>query len=83
MAATAAPNPAQYPFPSVSGFTAVPQSFPGTNQYTLSADQKSWVPFADPPFRYGAGGGFATLWNRPDYQKDVVPVQMGVGGLVA
>jgi subtilase family serine protease len=45
----------------------------GTNQYALSADQKSWVPFADPPFRYGAGGGFSTLWNRPDYQKGVVP----------
>ncbi len=45
----------------------------GHYQYGLSGDGKSWVPIADPPFRYGAGGGFSTLWNRPDYQKGVVP----------
>jgi subtilase family serine protease len=45
----------------------------GTYQYALSNDGKSWVPIADPPFRYGAGGGFSTLWNRPDYQDGVVP----------
>jgi subtilase family serine protease len=45
----------------------------GTNQYALSSDGKSWNPFADPPFRYGAGGGFSHLYNRPDYQDGVVP----------
>jgi subtilase family serine protease len=44
----------------------------GTTQYNLSADEQSWEP-RDPFFRYGAGGGFANLWNRPDYQEGVVP----------
>jgi len=42
----------------------------GTQKYTLSADGKSWAPVG---FLYGAGGGYSTLFNRPDYQNGVVP----------
>jgi subtilase family serine protease len=45
----------------------------GTNQYVLSGDGQSWLPYQDNPFRYGAGGGFSHLFNRPDYQEGVVP----------
>jgi subtilase family serine protease len=44
----------------------------GTTQYNLSADEQSWEA-RDPFFRYGSGGGFANLWNRPDYQEGIVP----------
>lgn len=42
----------------------------GTERYSLSADQKSWVNGA---FAYGAGGGSSALFNQPAYQKGVVP----------
>jgi subtilase family serine protease len=45
----------------------------GTDKYSLSDDGQSWVPFAANPFQYGAGGGFSSLFNRPDYQDGVVP----------
>ena len=44
----------------------------GTNKYTLSADGASWVPASTPPFLYGSGGGFSTLFDRPVYQSGVV-----------
>ena len=34
------------------------------------------------PFRYGAGGGFSTLFNRPDYQDGVVPSGLPAGRAV-
>ncbi|HEY1330401.1 MAG TPA: S53 family peptidase [Actinomycetota bacterium] len=45
----------------------------GTYKYSLSSDGRSWDPIADPPFLYGAGGGYSALFNRPDYQDGVVP----------
>jgi subtilase family serine protease len=45
----------------------------GTEKYSLSDDGQSWVPYASNPFQYGAGGGFSSLFNRPDYQDGVVP----------
>ena len=44
----------------------------GTNKYTLSTDGTSWVPASTPPFLYGSGGGFSTLFGRPLYQNGVV-----------
>ena len=44
----------------------------GTNKYDLSANGKGWVPSFTPPFLYGSGGGFSTLFNRPAYQDGVV-----------
>ena len=44
----------------------------GTQKYDLSANGKSWVPSFTPPFLYGSGGGFSTLFNRPAYQDGVV-----------
>jgi subtilase family serine protease len=44
----------------------------GTNKYNLSANGKGWVPAFTPPFLYGSGGGFSTLFNRPAYQNGVV-----------
>jgi subtilase family serine protease len=44
----------------------------GTHKYDLSADGTSWVPSFIPPFLYGSGGGFSTLFNRPAYQDGVV-----------
>ena len=38
----------------------------------LSANGKGWVPSFTPPFLYGAGGGFSTIFNRPAYQDGVV-----------
>jgi subtilase family serine protease len=45
----------------------------GTDQYVLSGNGQSWLPYQTNPFRYGAGGGFSSLFNRPAYQDDVVP----------
>ena len=42
----------------------------GTKKYSLSADGKSWTPVG---FLYGSGGGFSSLFNRPDYQNKTVP----------
>jgi subtilase family serine protease len=42
----------------------------GTQKYTLAADGASWTPAG---FLYGSGGGFSSLFNRPDYQATVVP----------
>ena len=42
----------------------------GTMKYTLSTDGRSWDPLG---FLYGAGGGFASLFNQPDYQAGVIP----------
>ena len=44
----------------------------GTQKYDLSANGKGWVPSFTPPFLYGSGGGFSTLFNRPAYQDGVV-----------
>jgi subtilase family serine protease len=44
----------------------------GTNKYNLSADGTSWVPASNPPFLYGSGGGFSTLFDRPVYQAGIV-----------
>lgn len=52
--------------------TLVKQTGWGTTQYNLSTDGQTWEP-RDPFFRYGSGGGFANLWNRPAYQEGVVP----------
>jgi subtilase family serine protease len=40
----------------------------GTQKYSLSADGTSWTPVG---FLYGSGGGFSSLFNRPDWQKTV------------
>jgi subtilase family serine protease len=44
----------------------------GTDKYNLSADGTAWVPAFTPPFLYGSGGGFSTLFSRPAYQNGVV-----------
>ena len=44
----------------------------GTEKYSLSANGKSWQPFASPPFLYGSGGGFSDLFPRPAYQNGIV-----------
>jgi len=44
----------------------------GTHEYALSANGQAWVPAFEPPFLYGSGGGFSTLFNRPAYQNGVV-----------
>jgi subtilase family serine protease len=41
----------------------------GTAKYNLSADGTSWSPAG---FQYGAGGGYSSLFDRPDYQNGVV-----------
>lgn len=51
----------------------------GTQKYLLSADGKSWEPQG---FLYGAGGGFSALFNRPSYQKGVVPASAPPGRAV-
>jgi subtilase family serine protease len=48
----------------------------GTEKYTLSSDGKSWDPAG---YLYGAGGGNSALYNKPDYQKGVVPSSYGPG----
>jgi subtilase family serine protease len=40
----------------------------GTNKWALSPDGQSWDPLG---FLYGSGGGFSSLFNRPDWQKTV------------
>lgn len=42
----------------------------GTDKYSLSDSGNSWTPLG---FLYGAGGGFSSLFNRPKYQRGVVP----------
>jgi subtilase family serine protease len=49
----------------------------GTNKYDLSGD--SWKPAG---FYYGAGGGFSSLFNRPAYQRGVVPTGSPAGRAV-
>ena len=44
----------------------------GTHKFDLTANGKGWVPSFTPPFLYGSGGGFSTLFNRPAYQDGVV-----------
>lgn len=51
----------------------------GTDKYVLSDSGKSWVPQG---FIYGAGGGFSSLFNRPDYQQGVVPAGSPAGRAV-
>ncbi|HEV7209241.1 MAG TPA: S53 family peptidase [Mycobacteriales bacterium] len=51
----------------------------GTDKYNLSG--KSWTPIPG-KFLYGAGGGYSTLFNRPDYQNGVVPAAAGPGRAV-
>jgi len=41
----------------------------GTQKYSLSADGSSWT--AD-GFLYGSGGGFSSVFDRPDYQRKLV-----------
>src|SRR4051794_12192447 len=48
----------------------------GTETYSLGADSSSWVPGG---YLYGAGGGASSLFNKPDYQKGVVPGSNGAG----
>jgi len=45
----------------------------GTDRYNLSSDGSSWVPIAADPFIYGSGGGYSQVFNRPSYQRGVVP----------
>jgi len=42
----------------------------GTNKFDLSASGDKWEPLG---FLYGAGGGFSSLFNRPGYQRGVIP----------
>lgn len=51
----------------------------GTQSYSLSPDGASWVPGG---YLYGAGGGTSSLFNRPDYQRGVVPNTYGAGRAV-
>jgi subtilase family serine protease len=51
----------------------------GTDKYALSTDGTSWQPLG---FLYGAGGGFSTLFNRPAYQRGVVPARSPSGRAV-
>jgi subtilase family serine protease len=53
----------------------------GTDKYNLSDSGKEWVP-NDPLFDYGAGGGFSTVFPRPDYQDGVVPASSPSGRAV-
>jgi subtilase family serine protease len=48
----------------------------GTQKYALSADGTAWTPQG---FLYGAGGGFSSLFNRPDYQSKIVPAGTPAG----
>ncbi|MBA2534354.1 MAG: S53 family peptidase, partial [Rubrobacter sp.] len=51
----------------------------GTNKFELSRSGDSWKPVG---FLYGAGGGFSTLFNRPGYQRGVVPAGSPAGRAV-
>jgi subtilase family serine protease len=48
----------------------------GTQKYALSADGASWTPQG---FLYGSGGGYSSLFNRPDYQSKVIPAGAPAG----
>jgi subtilase family serine protease len=41
----------------------------GTDKYSLSANGKKWESVG---YLYGSGGGFSSLFDRPDYQDGVV-----------
>jgi subtilase family serine protease len=62
--------------------TMIGQAGWGTEKYVLSKSGKSWEAAADNPFLYGAGGGFSTLFNRPDYQQGVIPAGSPAGRAV-
>jgi subtilase family serine protease len=51
----------------------------GTNKFELSRSGARWKPLG---FLYGAGGGFSTLFNRPAYQRGVVPAGSPAGRAV-
>jgi subtilase family serine protease len=51
----------------------------GTNRYDLNTAGTAWV-FTT--FMYGAGGGSSALFDRPAYQKGVVPPKAGSGRAV-
>jgi subtilase family serine protease len=51
----------------------------GTNKFQLSQSGIRWEPLG---FLYGAGGGFSTLFNRPAYQRGVVPAGSPAGRAV-
>ena len=51
----------------------------GSHNASLSTDGRSWV---DTGFRYGAGGGYSSLFNRPDFQTAKVPVSAPAGRAV-
>ena len=51
----------------------------GTDKYSLSPSGNAWQPLG---FIYGAGGGFSSLFNRPDYQRGVVPAAFPAGRAV-
>jgi subtilase family serine protease len=44
----------------------------GTHKFNLSANGKSWQPYATPSFLYGSGGGFSALFPRPAYQQSAI-----------
>jgi subtilase family serine protease len=48
----------------------------GEDRYVLSPDGASWI---SQGFWAGAGGGFSTLFNRPTYQRNVVPASSPAG----
>ena len=47
----------------------------GTEKYTLSADGTGWDSVG---FLYGAGGGFSSLFDKPDYQSGLSGTQRAV-----
>ncbi len=51
----------------------------GTEKYSLSATQDHWDPVG---FTSGAGGGVSGLFDRPAYQRGVVPGHYGSGRAV-
>lgn len=51
----------------------------GTNKFDLSKSGDAWKPVG---FFYGAGGGFSSLFNRPGYQRGVVPAGSPAGRAV-
>lgn len=51
----------------------------GNDRSNLSSDGKSWV---SQGFTVGSGGGYSTLFNRPDYQNGIVPASAPTGRAV-
>jgi subtilase family serine protease len=47
----------------------------GTEKYTLSSDGTGWTSIG---FLYGAGGGFSSLFDKPDYQAKLPGTQRAV-----